>query len=324
MENNIINTYMKLIKTRMLDFFRIVLKNKYQKSLVEPFIDRYIDVRYFDETNYARERNFVSRLNKDLLDVYEESVTDSNEDTLKTIVALFGYLVFLDDTHNNTKNFGIIKMLSEDKKIRIELSEDLFEDIRNWYIDFKDSKLKFQETINTKTFQIVKKSVYRKTYEITLEHSVRIPSIFSQYAINRSFNSGVVNEDKLFIEYILTSNEVLNEVINFDYTNKYIVEFTNTLFEKGKKIIRLLNVLNSTIKKKQISIKINYSDYRKNKKFINSKIKEGYLFAVVLDEKNIDINELILFSYVYVFENSEIFDIIEKNRENIGAKIIKV
>ena len=322
MENNIINIYIKLVKSRLLDFFKIVQKNKYQKGLIEPFIDKYIEVRYYDETNYDKEKDFVVRLNKELLDVYNENCNDNNSDNLKTVVALFGYLIFLDDI-NNEKNINVIKMLSEDKKTRIELSDNLFEEVKTWYTSFKNSKLKFNEAIATKNFELTKKSVYRKTYEITLNQKVKIPNLYSEYAINKSYNSGIINEDKLFIEYILTSYEVLNEAINFDYSNKYIVELANTLYDKEKKIIRLLNILNSPLTKKQISIKINYSDYVKNKDLINSKIKEGYSFALVIDEKDIEINELILFSYVYVFENSEIFDIINKSKENIGAKIIK-
>ena len=105
MENNIINIYMKLVKNKFLEFFRITLKNKYQKNQIEPFIDEYINVRYYDETDYSKERNFVARLNKDLLDVYNENVVDSNEEILKTIFALFGYLMFLDDTNNDDKSF---------------------------------------------------------------------------------------------------------------------------------------------------------------------------------------------------------------------------
>lgn len=325
MENNIINIYIKLIKSKFLEFFRITLKNKYQKNQVEPFIDEYINVRYYNETDYSKERNFVARLNKDLLDVYNENVVDSNEETLKTIFALFGYLMFLDDTNNDDKNLNIIRMLSEDRKIKIDLSNELYEEIKNWYYSFKESKSKFQVTVNSKHFQIEKKNVYRNIdFEVKLDYNIKTPNLYSEYAIEKSFNSGVINEDKLFIEYILTCYEVLKEAISYDYAKRYIVEFANTLYEKDKKINRLFSILNNPLAKKQISIKINYSDYINNKEFINSKIKDGYSFAIVLDEVIDDLDELILFSYVYVFENSEMFDIIEKNKDNINSKIIKI
>ena len=324
MDNNIINTYAKLIKTRLLDFFKIVLKTKYQKNVVEPFVDRYIEVRYFDETNYSKEKNFITRLNKDLVDVYDDNVNNNNEDILRTIVALFGYLIYLDEFGDPTRNIGVIKLLSLDRKIKIDLSDTLFDEIKEWYTNFQDIKNKFHQTVSTKEFQIVKKSVYRKSYEVTLEHNIKISNLYSDYAINRAFNTGTTVEDKLFIIYILTCYEILNEAIKFDHSNKYIVDLANTLYAKEKKIVRLFNILNSSLAKKEIRIKINYTDYLENKKFINSKIKEGYNFAIVLDREDIDFNELILFSYIYVFENSEIFDIINKNKENIDAKIIKM
>ena len=324
MEYNIVIKYTRLIKSRFEEFFKIVLKNKYQKNLVDLFIDRYIEVRYLDETNYDKEKDFIERLNKELVDVYNENENKDNEDLLKTIVALFGYLTYLDDLAEVRENLKIIDALSKDVELRIELTNDLYSEIKEWYYTFKSDKSRFYDQVSSKEFSIIKTSVFRKTYEVDIEHNVKITNLYSDYAINKAFNSGVVNEDKLFINYVLTSFEILNNAINLDYSSRYIVPLANTLYDKEKKIERLFNVINNELTKKMISIKINYTDYKQHKQFINNKIKEGYSFAVVLDTDDIDKNELILFSYVYVFENSKMFDIIDKDSKNIEAKIIKI
>ena len=323
MEYNIINTYIKFIKNKLLEFFKIILNNRYSKSTCELFIDKYIDVRYYNETNNPTQRDFINRLNKDLVDVYKENVNENNKNTLKTIVALFGYITYLDDLKNVKEDLEVINMLTKDPNLKIEDATNLNATLKEWYSDLKSTKEKFSKSIATREFYLTDNLVYKNTYEVKLEHNVKISNLFSEYAINKAYNSGTVNEDKLFVTYILVSNNILNNAIALDFSKKYIVGLSNSLFKKEKKIQRLFNTLDNPLSKKLISIKIDYKDYVTNKDFINKKIKEGYSFSVVLDDDNVEINELILFSYIYVFEDSEIFDII-KNNNMIGARIIKM
>ncbi len=324
MEYNIINTYIKFIKTKLIDFFRIVLRNRYQKSIVELFVDKYIEVRYFNETNYYEQKDFIKRLNNDLIDVYSANVDEKNSNTLKTIVALFGYLTYLDDLCYIKEDLEVIKTLSLDKNLKIDDAQNLEQELKTWYYSLKASKEKFQKSIGTKEFSLTEKRIYKNTFEVKLEHNVKISYLFSETAINKAYNSGTVNEDKLFITYILTTFNVLNNANNLDFSKKYIVDIAESIFSKEKKRERLFNILNTTLAKKHVSIKINYSDYLEHKEFINKKIKEGYSFSVVLDKDDADLNELILFSYVYVYEDSELFDIISNNENKVSAKIIKI
>ena len=324
MEYNIINTYIKYVKTKLLEFFKLVMKNKYQKSITESFVDKYIDVRYNNETNYSNEHDFINRLNKDLLDVYNDNVTEKNSNNLKTIVALFGYLTYLDDSCFVKEDLEVIKTLTKDKNLKLEDSSSLEQELKTWYYELKTAKEKFQKNVQTKEFALNLKSVYKNTYEVKLEHNVKISNLFSEYAINKAYNSGVINEDKLYITYILTTFNVLNNANALDFSKKYIVELTSSIYSKEKKLKKLFNILNSTLAKKLISIKISYSEYIKHKDFINNKIKEGYSFSLVLDKDNFELNELILFSYIYVYEDSDIFDIISSNENKISATIIKL
>ena len=323
MEYNIINTYIKFINNRLLDFFKIILKNKYQKAACELFIEKYIDVRYYDETNHSTQKDFITRLNKDLIDVYNENVNENNKQILRTIVALFGYLTYLDDLNNVKEDLEVINMLTKDTRLKIDNQEDLNKALKDWYIDFKNTKEKFYKSIQTREFNLTENKIFKNVSEVKLEHNVKVSNLYSEYAINKAYNSGTVNEDKLFITYILTTYNILNNAIALDFSKKYIVELSSSLYSKEKKIQRLLNIIDSPLAKKLISIKVSYKDYLAHKDMINKKIKEGYSFSLILDDDNVNTNELILFSYIYVFEDSEIFGII-KDDNKIGAKIIKM
>lgn len=323
MEYNIISIYTKFIKDKLLEFFKLLLKKDYNNSICKQFVNKYIEVRYFNETSYPSEKDFINRLNKDLVEVYETVVTEENKDTLKNIVALFAYISYLDDLYVIKEDMEVLKTLANDENIKIEKNSTFKSDLRKWYFSFKNKKSKFQAALMSKEFSLSEKRVYRKTFETKLEHNVRISSLYSEEAIKKAYNMGVVSEDKLFINAIFISSTLLNNAICLDFTNKYILTLESSLFGKKKKLNRLLSSIDNPLTKKYLSLKILASDYLKNKEFVQEKIKEGYKFAIVLDEE-VSQNEFILFSYIYVFEDSEFFDIIMNDKDKIAARIIKI
>lgn len=325
MDYNIIEKYLTFLKKEFLNFFKIVLKHKYQKVLCLPFVEKYLNVRYNNETNYVAEKDIVNRINEELIDVYKELVTDENEETLKNIVALFGYITYLDDIVNIMEEGELLKTLIEDEDIKIDHKEISLDELKTWYLNIKKKKEQFASTIYTKEFELIEKRVYRKTSELNLVQNVKISNLYSEFAIYKAYTTGVVREDKLFITYIMASNIVLNNAINLDFSRRYIVNLENTLFTKVRKFNRLLNTLNNTLAKKYIIIKITYQDYINNKDKIDNLINEGYSFALVLDSSfEGNTNGLILFPYIYISEESEYYDMIVNRKAYNKIKIIKL
>ena len=325
MDYNIIEKYLTFLKNEYLTFFKIVLKHKYQKILCLPFVEKYLNVRYNNETNYVAEKDIMNRLNKELIDVYKELVNEENEETLKNIVALFGYITYFDDVINITEEGELLKTLIEDEDIKIEHKEISLDELKKWYLNLKKTKEKFNTTIYTSEFELLEKRVYRKTSELTLVENVKISNLYSEFAIYKAYTTGVVREDKLFITYIMVSNLVLNNAINLDFSRRYIVNLENTMFSKVRKFNRLLNTLKNTLAKKYILIKISYQDYLANKDKINNLINEGYSFALVLDSHfDGNTNGLILFPYIYISEESEYYDMIVNSKDYNKTRIIKL
>ena len=59
---NIIEIYTSFIYKKLLEFFKMVLKSDYTKKNCEPFIKKYIEVRYYNETEYRKEKEYFKRL----------------------------------------------------------------------------------------------------------------------------------------------------------------------------------------------------------------------------------------------------------------------
>ena len=325
MDYNVIGKYIDFIKKKYLDLFKILFRNKYQKNLCLPFLDKYIEVRYYNETNYLTEKDFVNRINKELIDLAEKLATDDNIEDIKNIVAIFGYILYFDDVYVINHEMELINTMVSDEILKFENSQGLKDFIKEWLLELNKGKDVFNNTIITKDFCLVEERLYRKLYNLVLEQNVKISNLYSEYAIDKAYNSGVVNEDKLFVTYILASNLVLENAINLDFSRYYIIPFANTLFEKEKKSNRLLNVINNPLAKKFISIRITYSDYKNNKKMIDNLINEGYSFGLELDSTYTGItSELVLFPYIFVHDDSPEYEMLNREKFRLKSKIVKI
>ena len=60
--------YIKFVNNFLTDYYKLLLDTKYDKNIVKPFIDKFIDVRYYNKYS-IKEDNFTERLNKELNNV---------------------------------------------------------------------------------------------------------------------------------------------------------------------------------------------------------------------------------------------------------------
>ena len=325
MEYNIISKYIKFVKRELLEFLRLVIGNNYPKKVCKLFVNKYIDVRYFNETNYTSTRDFVTRLNKELLDVYNENKTSEEDELLKTAVALFIYIAYVDDVYPIEDGDSVLDLLTKDESLKLNLTNESIKEIKKWLINYSRTKEKFFDSIVSNDFILTEKSVYRKTYLLGLDSNVKISNLYSEYAIDKAYNTPVINEDKLFIMLIKCSYELLKNAISLDFTRKYVIDIPATLVTKDKKFKRLLSAIDNMLARKFIHLRITYSTYIKNKNIFDLIIKYGYNVAIIIDEAfDGKINSLPIFSYIFIYEDSEFFDMIKDNEDKIESKIIKM
>ena len=149
-----------------------------------------------------------------------------------------------------------------------------------------------------------------KIYYTTLEYNINFPSIYSNFAIKRVYNSEVINEQKMFILYNLITLKVLNGLINYDFKNKYIVTYPITLLSKEDKNKRFLNLIDNDILKDRFLIEFDYNLYLEYKDYIIDLIQNGFHFVIYFQDKyefdDIEIKRFELFDAILV-TNQELF-----------------
>ena len=323
MDLNIISEYLKFVKKSLLEFYKIIFENKYQKSLIEPFLDKYIDIRYNNETNYHNIKNLTNRVSKELEPLFIELQSDNNISLLKSIYALFGYIMYLDDAIYFDSSKSLIDYLISDNNLKIEGLSLKKDELNKWLRNFTKGKKEFFRVLETNEYILKEKRIQRGYYNLSLEQNVKISYLYSDTAINKAFTTGNTYEDSLFVLYILASKLVLENAINLDFSRRYCLEFANSLWSKEKKQKRLLEILNNTLAKKYLEIKISLTTYYETKSLIDKLIKEGYLFSLYLDDTFTGkITELYLFSTIFIYKNNEFFDMIINSKEKIPGRII--
>ena len=179
----------------------------------------------------------------------------------------------------------------------------------------------YLENFNTDDFilQFQKIDDKKEIYQVNLDHNIKMPKEYSEIAIDEVFNKSIISEDKLEIEYLLLSIVVLNDILegNFKYT--YVVEFKTTLFSKNSKIDRILEKIDNQALQDKIYLKIKYEELSLYKDKVIEYTKDGYKFAIELDNsmknKN-EIEKLKMFKTILVPKNFQFKDeIINKEFE---------
>ena len=332
MTTNLMDQYINITKVFIKDFTKLFLEEEYKEEISKEFISTYIDSRIYNYSG-TNEKFFYKRIYGNLVDLKNELAEkyDKNlEKTLDDNLNLYHFILYIDGVRTMGDINEFVKSLCEKRNTLLEKNETkgldiLFTKIIKKYIEDKEKFFKSYETTDF-TLDIEKYILIDDTYKVKIDYNFRIPYIYSQRVIEEVFNSGTVYEDKLIIEYILLTIVCIKEINNGNFTTKYLVDFANSLLEKSNKLKQSLRVINNQAIQEKIIIKVNYKDYEDNKELFNDLIKDGFKFAIIIDDSfeanMINLKKLNIFDYLLVSEKSENYYDIKYYENNITNTVI--
>ncbi len=274
----------------------------FDKTLFEKYINTYIEIRYYNQEKEVKS-TLEANLNYYLNNTYEKTPTK----TSKFMLELFKMFYYLDGVKKFKEKEDLKAYIRELNQIREEKlnikEEDFIREFSKLVRENEKKRLDFLTALATEDFYLErKKEEISNIYSITLKHRVEIPDIFSNKAIEKVYNSGLILEDKLFIEYYLVSKELLETIIEGPIKKEYLVEFCPRIIVKKEKTKQLFNIINNDLAKEHVILKITYQDFINNKDEIYDYIKEGFSFSVVLDpyfkEHPPTLSSLDIFNYI--------------------------
>ena len=200
-------------------------------------------------------------------------------------------------------------------KISGNLEENLYQEVTNDMLQ-KDI---FLDNLEVSEFYInfEKNKTFDNIYYTKLNYNIKLPVQYSQIAINKVYNEGLISEDKLEIEYILLSVVCIRDILEANFKDKYIAEFASSLFKKKQKLKSLLEIINNQALQDKIFINITYKDLIKNREEIVEYVRKGYNFVITLDDYVTDLEQvrkLKMFKILIVPKNIKMHNEIMKNK----------
>ena len=306
MATNISNDYVNFVKKSITNYTKIIMEKNFNKEIFDTLLNTYINTRYYNYYD-SKYKNYSLNINYYLKDeVLKLMQTDNqkyNELAKKTYL-IFKYIIYFDNVLEYDSLDKIVDDIIEFRIKNFELYSESFAKEFTSFVkeDNKRKKTYLESLKNDKLILTNTKTNKSNVFFANLIPTMTFPKIYSNYSINKVYNEGIINEDKLFITYHLVNKELLLNAIKGIYDIKYIVDFPLSILEKKDKTTRLLNTINSEVTRDNVIMNITYSNYLNNKESIESMIKDGYKFSVILDDKY-DCQEeskiwLSIFSYI--------------------------
>lgn len=318
--------YIKFVENFLLNYYRILLGSKYEKKLVKPLIDRYISVRYHNDS-ISKNRVFIQRLNKEMNNVAEELMKENDDkiEKIKNIFALFSYILYIDGCIRYADLNSLLRTLFRDKNITLEYSDEAKRDLGILIREFDEKKLEFYKLFDIKEFPLEEKRYTDNVVMVDMKQNCNISKLYSDYAIDKAYNSEVVTENRTYLTLLILNYKLLAEVINLNFKKNYIVKFPVSLFKKQKKLFKLLNAIDDDLLKTKIHLKVTHKEFKAHKKEINNIINQGFCVCLELDDTyDTNFDYLFLFSYVLVSKKYDYYDIIINSKDDVKTNIIKV
>ena len=321
----IFEEYIKFVDNFLVNYYKLLLYSRYEKRLVKPFIDKYIDVRYYNKY-VVNEPNFTQRLNKELNNIAKEVIVENPEkiEKVKNVFALFSYVLFIDGCTKYSDLNSLLKTLYTDSHITLKYEEQTKKDMNTLVREFINKKVQFFKLFNTNEFFIRGKK-YDNVYIVNLGQNCNLSKLYSDYAVEKAYNSPLVIENRIYLTILMVSSKVLSEVIALNFKNNYIIDFPVSLLTKSKKILRFLKALDNDLLRSKIHLRFKYCDFKFYRKEILGLINQDYSVCLELDETyDMNFDHLFLFSYILVNKKYKYYDIIINSKEDVKTEIISL
>ena len=332
MTNNVMETYMKISKNFLKKFTKAFFAEKYDEKVSNEYIEAYMDARvysYGDENQKFFYKKISSRVEEKSEEIKKEN-KKADVGLLEDMVKMYEFIYYIDGVRGISDLKEFVKQMYQRRNKSFDLvpikglENRLYKMIKE-YLNDQEEFFKSFET-NDFSLEIDKYILVDNTYKVKLNYNFKVPYIYSNKVIEEVFNEGTINEDKLIVEYTLLAALCVKDINNAIFSKVYIVEFAKSILNKSKKLKQTLRVLDDPAIQDKIIMKLQYSDFILNKELIYSLMKDGFKFAIVIDDNFTatltNLKKLDMFEYLIVSKENKNYEPIQDNETKIKNEII--
>lgn len=332
MASNVMQEYIKMTQDEVISYIKLIFERSYSKKIALRYMNAYLNVRFYNfypkDDNLTFRKNYLNAIKEEEANIVR--TMPEKKKLIENMGLFFYYILYFDKISYRVDEDEIIEKLYKiRKKLLRKDNEDFKEKFRRTYEEYADKKEKFLKKFETEEFYL-KVTDYEganNANRVNLKYNIKFPMLYSTQAIENVFNSGLVAEDKLLVEYNLISAEIIQDILKGNFKRQYIIEFNTNLFKKKRKLASLLNIINNSAVQDKINLKITYKEFLQNKDNIYELMREGFKFAVILDNSfepdYANFERLNAFYYTIASKKLDYYDKVITN-ESMIKRLIKI
>lgn len=331
MTSNVMQEYIKITQEEVLAYIKLIFGRAYNRKLALKYIDAYMNVRFYNfypkDENLTFRKNYLNAIKDEQARILKEM--PEKQKLIENMGLFFYYILYFDKISYRVDVEEIIeKLFKLRKKLLNKNDEEFRESFYNLYKSYNEKKENFLKKFETDEFslKITDYEGANNANRINLKYNFQFPMIYSNQAIENVFNSGLTEEDKLFVEYNLISVEIIQDILKGNFKKQYIVEFSSSLFKKKRKLATLLKIVENSAVQDKINLKITYKEFLKSKDGVYELMRNGFKFAVILDDsfepEYANFERLNAFYYTIASKKLSYYDKITTNAEIIKRLIV--
>ncbi|HCC04532.1 MAG TPA: hypothetical protein DEP51_06775 [Clostridiales bacterium] len=332
MTANLMDQYIQNTRNNIKDFTKMFFGEEYNEEISNEYIDTYIESRIYN-FGEGEDKFFYIRINSNLsikknelqmrFPKIEEKVLDDN-------LRIYQFVFYIDGVRPIADLPQFCKLVCDKRNTQFELKSviNLEERLLKLIKRVNEEKESFFKKYETEYFSlnIEKYKLIDNTYKVDLNYEFKIPYIYSEKVIEEVYNEGVINEDKLMIEYTLLTLLCIKDINKGKFDTKYIVNFASSLYKKKQKLKQTLKILDNAVAQDKVFLKLNYHDFEENKELIYELMKDGFRFAIIIDDifnpSIMELKKLSIFKYLLIEEQSKNYDEIKRLEQYLNNIVI--
>lgn len=273
----------------------ITIKNEFFKAYINVRYYNIYDANEFSNPRFvSRVENTIKKLGSKMISEYKGS-DNKYSDKIEKYIRLFMTVANFEQIYNS----------KADNKRKQEL---YFKTLNNYYRDndldnsnikylvnsiikikkkYDDTIFYILDSLNSDKFGLKFSRIndLKNTFGVKLLQNIDFDKMYSSYIINKTYKEGIIAEDKISVTIALLLKQLVLDMLNTDYDNKYVIYLPSSLYDKEKKYERFIKSLNDDYAKSHVSILVSIKDFLDNRDYIKEFTKEGYNFSIVYDSE---------------------------------------
>lgn len=302
--------YLTFISKNIHNLAKEILLNFYDEEVFKKLVNEFINIRYY--YYYDEELEMEEKIEKHMNKTFLRLLSDyDDKDKLTNMYMTLNYLLLLDN-NDVISDETVIKIIADYRR-EIGLGEDKVfpKSLKKLITTFKEKRKEIFKYFDTNKFFLEETSTSNiNVINIKMNYDIEFPDIYSRDAIEEIYNKSPVKEERLLVEYSLIVPKILEDIHSYKYNTRYLIDFSCDILQNNEQLEKIKKFTSSDMFKFKAVFKINYDDYSKHESSIKEMIKEGYLFALEIDDEVELSNNLLfsLFKYIIIEKESRYKD----------------